>query len=61
MEITTEIRGCVLRPWAPADKPSLIVNANNRNVWRNLAGVFRSARAVLAKKRLEAWLAPRAK
>jgi ribosomal-protein-alanine N-acetyltransferase len=40
MEIVTEIRGCVLRPWAPADKPSLIANANNRNVWRNLADVF---------------------
>jgi RimJ/RimL family protein N-acetyltransferase len=40
MEIVTEIRGCVLRPWAPADKPSLIANANNRNVWRTLADVF---------------------
>jgi RimJ/RimL family protein N-acetyltransferase len=40
MQLATEIRGCVLRHWAPADKPSLIANANNRNVWRNLADVF---------------------
>jgi ribosomal-protein-alanine N-acetyltransferase len=36
----TDVRGCVLRPWTPADKASLIANANNRNVWRNLADVF---------------------
>jgi len=29
-----------LRPWVPADKASLIANANNRNVWRNLADIF---------------------
>ena len=29
-----------MRPWAPADKPSLIAHANNRNVWRNLADIF---------------------
>jgi RimJ/RimL family protein N-acetyltransferase len=40
MQLATEIRGCVLRPWASTDKPSLIANANNRNVWRNLADVF---------------------
>lgn len=40
MRIPTAIDGCVLRPWTPADKPSLIANANNRNVWRNLADVF---------------------
>jgi ribosomal-protein-alanine N-acetyltransferase len=40
MRLATDIRGCVLRPWAPADKASLIANANNRNVWRNLADVF---------------------
>jgi len=40
MKLATAIKGCVLRPWVPADKPSLIANANNRNVWRNLADVF---------------------
>ncbi|HEY6123685.1 MAG TPA: GNAT family protein [Steroidobacteraceae bacterium] len=40
MRLPTARPGCVLRPWAPADKASLIANANNRNVWRNLADVF---------------------
>jgi RimJ/RimL family protein N-acetyltransferase len=40
MRLATAIQGCFLRPWAPADKPSLVANANNRNVWRNLADVF---------------------
>ena len=40
MKLATAIQGCVLRPWVPADKASLIANANNRNVWRNLADVF---------------------
>jgi len=40
MRVATAIPGCVLRPWGPADKASLIANANNRNVWRNLADVF---------------------
>ena len=40
MKLATAINGCVLRPWVPADKPSLIANANNRNVWRNLNDVF---------------------
>ena len=40
MKLPTAIKGCVLRPWAPADKASLVANANNRNVWRNLADVF---------------------
>ena len=40
MKLATAIKGCVLRPWVPADKPSLVANANNRNVWRNLADVF---------------------
>jgi len=29
-----------LRPWQPTDKASLVANANNRNVWRNLADIF---------------------
>jgi [ribosomal protein S5]-alanine N-acetyltransferase len=40
MKLATAIQGCVLRPWAPADRASLIANANNRAVWRNLADVF---------------------
>jgi ribosomal-protein-alanine N-acetyltransferase len=40
MKLATAIPGCALRPWLPADIPSLVANANNRNVWRNLADVF---------------------
>lgn len=40
MKLATSIPACVLRPWAPADKASLVEHANNRNVWRNLADVF---------------------
>lgn len=40
MLIQTELANCQLRPWRPTDKPALIRNANNRNVWRNLAHVF---------------------
>lgn len=40
MRLATAKRGCVVRPWVMADKPSLIANANNRNVWRNLADLF---------------------
>jgi len=40
MKLPTARQGCVLRPWAPADKASLIANANNRNVWRNLTELF---------------------
>ena len=31
---------CVVRDWSTADKPSLLRNANNRNVWRNLTHRF---------------------
>jgi ribosomal-protein-alanine N-acetyltransferase len=40
MKLATAIHGCVLRPWARADQASLIANANNRKVWRNLDDVF---------------------
>jgi RimJ/RimL family protein N-acetyltransferase len=40
MKLATAIRECVLRPWVLADKPSLIANANNRAVWRNLTERF---------------------
>ncbi len=31
---------CIVRDWKPADRDSLLVNANNRNVWRNLGERF---------------------
>ena len=40
MQLPTSIDSCFLRPWTLADKPSLVVNANNRNVWRNLTESF---------------------
>ena len=40
MHVQTEISECLLRPWRTEDKPSLILHANNRNVWRNLADMF---------------------
>jgi len=40
MRLATAKQGCVLRPWAPADKVSLVANASNHHVWRNLADVF---------------------
>lgn len=29
-----------LRPWLPGDEESLVLHANNRNVWRNLRDAF---------------------
>lgn len=40
MRIETSVPECILRPWNPADKADLLSNANNRKVWRNLAGMF---------------------
>jgi len=40
MVLPTSLPSCLLRPWALADKESLIGNANNRNVWRNLTESF---------------------
>jgi len=40
MQLSTSIESCILRPWSVADKPSLISNANNRKVWRNLTSSF---------------------
>lgn len=40
MHINTHISGCSLRAWKKEDGPALVVNANNRNVWRNLTDVF---------------------
>ena len=35
-----ECGSCVVREWAPADKPALLRFANNRAVWRNLTHRF---------------------
>lgn len=40
MLLPTAIAACRLRPWNVADKPDLIAHANNRNIWRNLSGLF---------------------
>ena len=40
MLLPTSLESCVLRRWTPADKPDLVRNANNRNVWRNLTESF---------------------
>jgi ribosomal-protein-alanine N-acetyltransferase len=38
MEI--KLRKSILRPWKPGDEESLVLNANNRRVWRNLRDSF---------------------
>ena len=38
MEI--ELKTCVIRPWRPGDEESLVANANNHKVWRNLRDRF---------------------
>ena len=30
----------VLRPWRPGDEDSLVLHANNRNIWRNVRDLF---------------------
>src|SRR4249919_1433925 len=40
MLLSTSIPACILRPWTIADKLSLVSNANNRSVWRNLTESF---------------------
>ena len=40
MLLPTSLASCKLRPWALADKESLVRNANNCNVWRNLTESF---------------------
>lgn len=38
MEIT--LKQSVLRPWRPGDEASLVSQANNRNIWRNVRDRF---------------------
>jgi len=40
MYIPTTLSGCSLRSWRHSDKADLILNANNRKVWRNLTDMF---------------------
>ena len=40
VHLTTELAGCVLRPWRAADRDDLIREANNRKVWRNMTHTF---------------------
>ena len=40
MIIPTNHPGCNLRSWHTNDVPSLVLNANNRNVWNNLTDNF---------------------
>ena len=40
MLIQTNLPECTLRSWKQEDKASLVYNANNRHVWRNLTDVF---------------------
>jgi RimJ/RimL family protein N-acetyltransferase len=40
MRLPTELPNCFLRPWRSGDKPALLQYANNREVWRNLTGMF---------------------
>jgi RimJ/RimL family protein N-acetyltransferase len=40
LRLPTELRGCVLRRWLPADKSELVGIANSRAIWRNLTDLF---------------------
>jgi RimJ/RimL family protein N-acetyltransferase len=37
---TLDCGRCLLRPWDPGDRASLLRHANNRNIWRNLRDHF---------------------
>ena len=40
MRLPTDIPDCVLRSWHDTDKNALILHGNNRQIWRNLTGIF---------------------
>ena len=42
MILETDTPGLRLRPWQAADRLSLVEQANNRRIWRNLTGTFPS-------------------
>jgi RimJ/RimL family protein N-acetyltransferase len=35
-----KLKTCVIRPWRPGDEESLVVHANNYNIWRNVRDRF---------------------
>jgi ribosomal-protein-alanine N-acetyltransferase len=39
-ELRLEVGSCVIRPWRPADRESLVRHANNRKVWLMLRDQF---------------------
>jgi RimJ/RimL family protein N-acetyltransferase len=40
LRLPTDIPDCVLRSWHDTDKDALILHCNNRQIWRNLTGIF---------------------
>ena len=40
VHLDTALPNCVLRSWTVGDRPALVRQANNRNVWRNLFDAF---------------------
>jgi ribosomal-protein-alanine N-acetyltransferase len=49
-----DCRACILRGWEETDRDSLVAQANNRNVWRNLRDRFPHP---YTENDAEAWLA----
>ncbi len=40
IQMVIKLQKSILRPWRVGDEDSLVENANNRNVWRNLRDIF---------------------
>lgn len=40
VDVRLDLHNCVLRPWRTGDEASLVVHANNRDVWLNLRDQF---------------------
>lgn len=40
MALETALAGCRIRPWQASDKVDLVLNANNRKIWRNMTEMF---------------------
>ncbi|HEX2547161.1 MAG TPA: GNAT family protein [Ramlibacter sp.] len=40
VHLPTRLPGVLLRPWRAADKADLVLQANNRKVWRNMTHTF---------------------
>lgn len=54
MTARLDCRACILRGWEETDRDSLVAQANNRNVWRNLRDRFPHP---YTENDAEAWLA----